>query len=81
MEQLTKELGISQDTHRSLTTKTHDLEKQNMELRNRMEETLHRHKMEITDLKMAAMKTGGELEREKDGLVNELEGKCALDSS
>ncbi|XP_030839312.1 centrosomal protein of 83 kDa-like isoform X2 [Strongylocentrotus purpuratus] len=74
MEQLTKELGLSQDTHRSLTTKTHDLEKQNMELRSRMEETLHRNKMEITDLKMAAMKTGGELEREKDGLVNELEG-------
>nr|XP_054752286.1 centrosomal protein of 83 kDa-like isoform X1 [Lytechinus pictus] len=74
MEQLTKELGISQDTHRSLTTKTHDLEKQNMEQRNRMEETLHRHKMEMTDLKMATMKTKGELEREKDGLVNELEG-------
>ncbi|XP_071490430.1 centrosomal protein of 83 kDa-like [Diadema antillarum] len=81
MEQLQKELSISQDAHQSATTRVHDLEKQNMELRGRLEEMQHRHKMEVTDLKMEATRSRGELERDRDGLTNELEGlkaKCEV---
>ncbi|XP_071818029.1 centrosomal protein of 83 kDa-like isoform X1 [Apostichopus japonicus] len=73
MDQLQKELTSSQDEQRILNNKIHDLERQNSELRGQLEETTHQKKLELTNAKMEAVRIRGELEREKDAIVNQLE--------
>ena len=74
-EQLKKELDTALDTQRSNSSKVHDLEKVNMELKGQLEEVIHQKKIEVTNAKMELVKCKGELERQRDMISNELEGR------
>ena len=74
-EQLQKELDTALDTQRSHSSKVHDLEKVNMELKGQLEEVVHQKKIEVTNAKMELVKCKGELERQRDMISNELEGR------
>ena len=52
----------------------HELEKENLVLRNRADEVTHKSKVEMTNLKMDMLKERGNLERERDKFRNEIEG-------
>ncbi|XP_033114662.1 centrosomal protein of 83 kDa-like [Anneissia japonica] len=73
-DHLQKELQSSLDAQRLLNTKVHDLEKENMSLSGQLEESTHKSKIDITNMKMELLKVKGELERERDTLANEIEG-------
>ena len=53
----------------------HDLEKENIVLKNRVEESSHKGKVELTNLKMDMLKERGDMERQRDKLINQLEGQ------
>ena len=77
-EQLQKELDTALDTQRSNSSKVHDLEKVNMELKGQLEEVIHQKKIEVTNAKMELVKCKGELERQRDLISNELEGRITF---
>lgn len=72
-ENLQRELSASSDLHTQLTGKVHDLEKENIILKNRADEVTHKSKVELTNLKMSLVKERGDMERQRDKLKNEVE--------
>ncbi|XP_050412779.1 centrosomal protein of 83 kDa [Patella vulgata] len=72
-ESLLREISQSSDEHNKLTSRIHDLEKENMVLSNRADEVSHKSKVDLTNLKMEMLKQRGELERERDRLSNLVE--------
>ena len=73
-DNLQKELTSTSDLHNQLTSRVHELEKDNIILKNRAEEVTHKSKVEVTNLKMEMLRERGDLERERDRLKNEVEG-------
>ncbi|CAH1784057.1 unnamed protein product [Owenia fusiformis] len=73
-DNLHKELTSSTELNNHLTNKVHELEKENIVLKNRAEEVTHKSKVEVTNVKMDAVKERGDLERHRDQLINECEG-------
>ena len=78
-ESLQKELTAATDLANRLTTRTHDLEKTHIILKNRVEEVTHKSKVDLTNMKMAMLKERGDLERHRDRLLNEIEGERGQD--
>ena len=74
-EQLQKELDTALDAQRAHSTRVHELEKRNVEVKGQLEEALHLKKIEVTNAKMEMVKCRGELERQRDMIENELEGE------
>ena len=72
---LQRELTSSSEQLSHLTGKIHDLEKENIVVKNRAEEVSHKAKVEQTNLKMDMLRERGDLERERDRLLNEIEGE------
>ncbi|KAL5014209.1 hypothetical protein ScPMuIL_008479 [Solemya velum] len=70
---LQKDLTETADGQNKLSSKIHDLEKENMMLRNRIDEETHKNKVSVTNVKMDMLKQRGELERERDRLGNLVE--------
>ena len=75
LEQMESDLAAAMDGQRALSAKVHDAEKRSMDLSGQLEECEHRRKMEVTEIRMEMVRTRGELERDRDSLANELEGK------
>ena len=75
LEGVTKELSGTQELQTQLTARIHELEKDNITLKNRADEVTHRSKVELTNLKMEMLQERGDLERTRDKLKNEIEGK------
>lgn len=73
-ESLQKEVLTTADLQNQLTVRIHDLEKENIMLKNKVDETLHRGKVEVTNLRMEMLKERGDLERQRDQLKNTVEG-------
>ena len=74
VENLSRDLTGTTDTHNKLTIKIHELEKENMIYKNRADEISHKSKVDITNLKMDMVKQRGDLERDRDKLANLVEG-------
>lgn len=74
VEQLQRDLAATGDVHNKLTGRIHELEKDNVILKNKVDEALHKSKVELTNQKMDMLKQRGELERERDKLANIIEG-------
>ena len=55
--------------------KIHSLQKENSVIKNHAEQIEHQSKLDITNCKMQALKDHGEIERHRDRLINETEGK------
>lgn len=72
-EQLQRDLASTGDTHNKLTGRIHELEKENVILKNKVDEAVHKNKVELTNQKMDMLKQRGELERERDKLANVIE--------
>lgn len=72
-DNLMKELTSSSDTNIQLTNKIHQVEKENLVLKNRVEEVTHRGKIELSNMKMDLVKQKGELGRQVDRLTADLE--------
>lgn len=45
-----------------------------------MEEITHKNKVDLTNLKMEMLKQRGELERERDKLLNVVDGRCQTEN-
>ncbi|XP_064633317.1 centrosomal protein of 83 kDa-like [Lineus longissimus] len=73
LDSVTRELTNYSDENNRLTSRVHELEKENIVLRNRVDELSHRGKVDMTNLRMEMMKSNGELERERDKLQSEVE--------
>ncbi|XP_032220560.2 centrosomal protein of 83 kDa isoform X2 [Nematostella vectensis] len=71
---LQAELEKKNQAEDQLINDIHQLEKENMSLKSNSEETSHKHKLELSNLKMSLTKNRGDLERERDEL------KAALDA-
>ena len=81
LEGVTKELSGTQELQTQLTARIHELEKDNITLKNRADEVTHRSKVELTNLKMEMLQERGDLERTRDKLKNEIEGqtrRCSI---
>lgn len=74
VEQLQRDLAATGDTHNKQTGRIHELEKDNVILKNKVDEAVHKNKVEMTNQKMDMLKQRGELERERDKLANVIEG-------
>ena len=74
VDNLQRELSTTTDLHTSLTSRVHELEKDNLVFKNQAEEVTHKSKVDLTSLKMDMLRERGELERQRDRLVNEIEG-------
>ncbi|XP_062569584.1 centrosomal protein of 83 kDa-like isoform X2 [Saccostrea cucullata] len=70
LDQLQRDLALTGDTHNKLTGQIHELEKENAVYKNKLEELTHKNKVDLTNLKMDMLKQRGELERERDKLLN-----------
>ncbi|XP_061187305.1 centrosomal protein of 83 kDa-like [Saccostrea echinata] len=70
LDQLQRDLALTGDTHNKLTGQIHELEKENAVYKNKLEELTHKNKVDLTNLKMEMLKQRGELERERDKLLN-----------
>lgn len=80
MDQLQRDLALTGDTHNKLTGQIHDLEKENAICRGKVEEITHKNKVDLTNLKMEMLKQRGELERERDKLLNVVDGRCQTEN-
>ena len=78
LESVTRDYVSTGDTYNKLTSRIHELEKDNVVLKNKSDEAVHKSKVDMTNLKMDMMKQRGELERSRDKLSNLLEGQCHL---
>ena len=81
LEGVTRELSGTQELQTQLTARIHELEKDNITLKNRADEVTHRSKVELTNLKMEMLQERGDLERTRDKLKNEIEGqtrRCSI---
>ena len=76
VENLSRDLSCTGDTHNKLTVKIHELEKESMVYKNRLDEVSHKSKVELTNMKMDMLKQRGDLERDRDKLANLVEGRC-----
>lgn len=73
VENLSRDLSGTGDTHNKLTVKIHELEKESMVYKNRLDEVSHKSKVELTNMKMDMLKQRGDLERDRDKLANLVE--------
>ena len=74
-DNLQKEMASTSDLHTQLTRQAHDLESENSVLKNSVEEVTHKSKLEVTNLKMEMVRERGDLQRERDRLQGQVEGK------
>ena len=61
--------------YNKLQGQIHELGRKNTVLKGHAEEVIHRSKVDLSDLKMEMLKEKGEVEKEKDRLSNEVDGK------
>ncbi|XP_033746476.1 centrosomal protein of 83 kDa-like isoform X1 [Pecten maximus] len=70
VEQLQRDLSSTGDTHNKLISRTHEVERENILLKNKADEVSHKSKVDLTNLKMDMLKQRGDLERDRDRLAN-----------
>jgi DNA-binding HxlR family transcriptional regulator len=78
VDNLQREIASTSDLQTQLTSRVHDLEKENIVLKNRVEESSHKGKVELTNLKMEMLKERGDMERQRDKLINQVEGMILI---
>ncbi|XP_041350468.1 centrosomal protein of 83 kDa-like isoform X2 [Gigantopelta aegis] len=69
-DSLQHELSSTGDKYNKMTSRIHELEKENAVYRNQLEEEVHRAKVDLTNIRMDMLKQRGDLERERDKLAN-----------
>ncbi|XP_013415985.1 centrosomal protein of 83 kDa-like [Lingula anatina] len=72
-ENLQKELTSTSDLYTQMTSKIHQLERDNTVLKNKMEEVSHKAKVDLSNMRMELVRERGDLERERDGLLTKVE--------
>lgn len=55
-------------------SRMHELEKENIALKNRADEVTHKSKLDMTNIRMETLQERGEIDRERDRLTNLVEG-------
>ncbi|CAD5124892.1 DgyrCDS13144 [Dimorphilus gyrociliatus] len=73
VESLQKEIRESLDNQNILSSRVHELERENVTYKGKATEAEHLCKVEITNIKMQMLRERGNLERERDRLLNEIE--------
>lgn len=71
-ERLQRELQSNSEHNTRLTQQLQEKEKEFSALKNSMDEESHKHKVELSNIKLKEMKIQGDLEREKDFLNNKV---------
>ncbi|XP_077970134.1 uncharacterized protein LOC120331141 [Styela clava] len=69
-ERLQRELQSNSEHNTRLTQQLQEKEKECSAFKNMMDEESHKHKVELSNIKLKEMKIQGDLEREKDALNN-----------
>lgn len=72
-ENFQRELTLANDHLSHVMSRMHDLEKDNIALKNRAEEVTHKSKLDVTNIRMEMLQERGDLERHRDRLANEHE--------
>ncbi|KAK3751352.1 hypothetical protein QZH41_009306 [Actinostola sp. cb2023] len=70
---LQNELDKKNEQQDQLTSEIHQLEKENMSGKSKLDEMSHKNKVEISNLRMSLTKNRGDLERERDELKAEID--------
>lgn len=65
-----RELTLANDHQSHLMSRMHELEKENIALKNRADEVTHKSKLDMTNIRMGMLQDRGELDRERDRLTN-----------
>ncbi|XP_048357375.1 centrosomal protein of 83 kDa isoform X2 [Sphaerodactylus townsendi] len=81
LERVEKELQLSNEQNTLLTSKLHKAEREISALATKVEELKHSNKLEITNIKLEAARARGEIERERNKLQTEMDGKTLLQST
>lgn len=74
LERLEKELQLVLEQNTQLTTKLHKAEREVNALSVKLEECKHAYKLEVTNVKLDAARSKGEVERERDKMQSLLNG-------
>jgi len=72
LDRVQKELENSIREQDRISTELHKTERENMQLKNRTDELIHSHKMELNNIKLDLTKNCCEVEQEKDRLQAEM---------
>uniref|UniRef100_A0AAR2IMQ3 Centrosomal protein 83 n=1 Tax=Pygocentrus nattereri TaxID=42514 RepID=A0AAR2IMQ3_PYGNA len=75
LERVEKELRSTQEQNTLLTGKLHKAEREISTLNSQVEGMRHTHKLELANVKLECVRARGEVERERDALQAQLEGK------
>jgi coiled-coil domain-containing protein 41 len=76
-EAVHRELAIATDENTRLSARVHELEKENVALRSRAEETVHRSKLDVSNVRVEMLRERGDVERERDRLGSQLQDALA----
>ncbi|XP_078276165.1 centrosomal protein of 83 kDa [Rhinoraja longicauda] len=74
LERLEQELQLVLEQNTQLTTKLHKAEREVNALSVKLEECKHAHKLEVTNVKLDAARSKGEVERERDKMQSLMDG-------
>jgi chromosome segregation ATPase len=72
---LHREISATNDENGRLVARVHELEKENVGLRSRAEETTHRCKLDVSNVRVEMLRERGEIERDRDRMSGQLKGK------
>ena len=72
---LDKEVSLLTSEHSSILTKVHNVQQENVQLKNDYERMEHQLKIEVANSKLEAVKARGAIERELDENKNQLAGQ------
>ena len=69
-----RELSNASDENSRLATRLHELETELTAVRSRLEETTHRCKLEVSNVRVEMLRERGDVERDRDRLNAQLQG-------
>ena len=76
-ESAQRESSIAAEESSRLAVRAHELEKENAALRGRVEEALHRAKLDASNVRVEMLRERGDVERDRDRLHSQLQGTLA----
>ncbi|XP_062508124.1 centrosomal protein of 83 kDa-like [Corticium candelabrum] len=72
-QRLQDQVNKGLEDQEKLASRVHELEKDNLSLKSRLDEADHSHRVEQSNLKLSLLQSRGEIERERDALMTEVE--------
>lgn len=78
LERMESELHLTQEENSQLNGRRHKAEGEVNSLTLQIESLKHSHKMEVAGIKLECVRSKGELERERDTLQGQIDGKHTL---